>query len=101
MFSYDDKHKIQYFGEWAEDGIFRSFTCKALAICKDAVARCYDEDMRREADLAKALDFIRRQSARPVMADRFRRALDIEDAGQRFKAARKAYEALARGLGAE
>jgi len=88
---------VPYFGIWADETADDFGRRDACAVIRDAVMRCYDEDMRTP-DLSAALDYLTAHGVKDGIARSFRAALDTPDPAARLIAARAVYDALGRAL---
>ncbi|MDE3767570.1 hypothetical protein [Sinorhizobium meliloti] len=98
MFSDSKGGKVEYFGFWADAAQDRQYRKEALRLCKVAVDRCVDEDVRVCKDTEAALSYLGGNVARAAVL-RFRKALEIHDPYEREHAARQACIAIARAFG--
>lgn len=89
---------IRHFGIWATTNADVFSTRDALAILADAAGRCIDDDMRDSRDVLDALNFLSDMSIRKGHADRYRRALNMQEPAIRFRAVADAYQALSRSV---
>jgi hypothetical protein len=99
MFQDKKTDKVAYFGLWAEASQDRHCRSEALRICREAVNRCLDDDLRRCPELHRALAYLEKQLVRPVFVTLYRRALDIPSPTERMRAVFEAWRGLVRALG--
>ncbi|WP_250504687.1 hypothetical protein [Caballeronia sp. AZ7_KS35] len=90
---------VAYFGLWAEESAESWGKADALALLRDAVLCCPNEDMRT-AEVLAALDYLGNGATRPAPFAAFRKALDVPDPADRYRQAREAYHAIGKVLGA-
>ncbi len=97
MFSGSKGDKVEYFGFWADAAQDRQHRKEALRLCKEAVDRCVDEDVRVCKNTQAALSYLGGNVARAAVL-RFRKALEIHDPYERERAAGAACAAIARAV---
>lgn len=98
MFS-DPYRGVKYFGHWADETADAFGGRDALAVLRDAVVRCADEDMRTP-DVLAALAFLAARATRGAAFADFRRGLDLPDPETRSAAILAAYSGIAQIVGA-
>lgn len=91
--------RVAYFGHWADDTADTFGRRDALAILRDAVERCGDQDMRT-SDVDTALAYLEAIGTRQRAFADFRLGLGLLDPFERSQAVLCAYRAIVRLLGA-
>ena len=86
-----------YFGVWFDETQPSRNREHALTIIDEAAGRCYDEDVRT-AETLGALAWLHKECGKPILCHRYRKALDIRDPADRFRAAVAAANVLRRNL---
>ena len=89
--------RVAYFGWWADDTADTFGRRDALAILRDAVERCGEQDMRT-SDVSAALAYLEAIGTRQRAFIDFRAGLDLPDALERSQAVLRAYKAVVRVL---
>jgi hypothetical protein len=91
--------RVPHFGLWAEDAHAHEDRAAALAVLRDAVAACDEQDMRTP-EVFEALAALEARATRRGAFRQFRAALSFPDPQARQAAARKALSGIEQVLGA-
>lgn len=85
MTDFASKHRhVKYFGVWAEETADEYGKAEAFHILVDAVARCVDEDMRKD-DVYAALNYLEKSSTKVWIFQQFRLGLCQPDPVERCR----------------
>jgi len=95
---YDDNQKVEYFGMGLEGGTAMRNTAHALTVLKDAVDRCYDEDVLYSGETEAAVRHLQKGMTRKVLGDNLLTALRLPGSGERQRAAMAALASLTRNV---
>ena len=84
---FEERHRRQAqhmaFCGYKEALTFRGAVQDVLAILAEAVPRAADDDLRGDAALQSALDYLDRKTPESALVARFRRSLDLTDPKER------------------
>lgn len=97
MFSDGRGDKVAYFGSWSDAAQDRQFRKEALRLCRAAMDRCAEQDLRQCRETQAALSYLSANAARAGVL-RFHAAHEMNDPEQREHAVRAACKAIARAV---